>query len=63
MGLTLRKGQGQGQVKLGHQIKMLHECCATHVVWVIWEAEFDGDIISKLYSRKRQCQVKLGQIR
>ena len=63
MGLTLRKGQGQGQVNLGHHIKMLHECRATRVLWVIWDAEFDGDIISKIDSMKGQCQVKVGKIR
>ena len=26
------KGHGQGQAKYGHQIKMLHECRATHVL-------------------------------
>ena len=25
-------------------MKMLHECRATHVLLVIWYAEFDGDI-------------------
>ena len=48
MGLILSKGQGPGQVKYGHQIKMLHVSRATHGSWlgswVIWDAEFDGDI-------------------
>ena len=40
----LSKGQGQGQVKEGHQIKILFKHRATHVLWTIWDAEFDGDI-------------------
>ena len=44
MGLILSKCQDQGQVKEGHQIKMLHEFRATHVLGVIWDAEFDADI-------------------
>ena len=34
---------------------MLHEYHATHVLWVFWDAEFDGHL------RKGQSQVKLGQ--
>ena len=44
MGLIVSKGQGQGQVKQGHQMKMLHVCRAKHVLGVIWNAECDGDI-------------------
>ena len=44
MGLILSKAQGQGQLKQGHQMKMLHKCGATHVLWVIWDAEFNGGI-------------------
>ena len=44
MGLIVGKGQGQGQVKQGHQMKMLHVCRATHVLLVIWNAEYDGGI-------------------
>ena len=63
MSLTLRKGEGQGHVKLGHQIIMLRECRTTHILWVIWDAECDGDIISKFVSKKGQCQVRLCKIR
>ena len=44
MGLIMSKGQGQSQVALGHQMKMLHECRATLVFWIIWDVEFDGGI-------------------
>ena len=39
--LVVSKGQGQGQVKKGHQMKMLHDCHVTHVLRVIWD---DGGI-------------------
>ena len=39
----LSKGQVQGQFKC-HQMRTLNECRATHVLLVIWDAEFDGDI-------------------
>ena len=42
MSFTLSKDQGQGQVMQGHQIKMLHECRATDVLWFIWEVELVG---------------------
>ena len=42
MGLIL--SQRQGQIKLGHQVKMLRECRTAYVLWVIWDAEFDDDI-------------------
>ena len=60
----LSKSQSQGKVKYGHQMKMVFEYRATHVLWVISEAEFDGDIrfFFKFCLRKGQCQVKLGQI-
>ena len=32
---------------------MLHECRATHVFWVIWDAEFDGDIHFWIWPKKR----------
>ena len=65
MGLILSKGQGQGQVKSGPQIKMMHESHATHVLWVIWDVEFDGDTHFKFDRRKGMYlrQAKLGQIR
>ena len=44
-------------------MKMLLECRATHVLTVIWDADFDGDIHFKFGLRKGQCQVKLGQNR
>ena len=40
----LSKGQGKGQVKQDHPIKMLFKRRATHVLWVILDAEFGGDI-------------------
>ena len=43
---------------------MLHECRVTHVLWAIWDVEFDGVFIFfKLGPRKCLCQIKLGQIR
>ena len=59
----LSKDQFQGQVKYGHQIKMQHECCVTHVLWVIWAQNSLVASISKFDPRKRQCNVKLGQTR
>ena len=55
MGLILstRKGQGQGQIKHGHEMNMLQECHATHVLWVIWEVEFDDGVHFKNCSKKR----------
>ena len=44
-------------------MKILHECHVTHVLWVIWDAEFDSGFIFKCELRKGQCQIKLGQIR
>ena len=38
---------------------MLHECCASHVSWVIWNAKYDGVVfIFRLDPRKGQCNVK-----
>ena len=43
---------------------MLSKCRVTHVLWVIWDAEFDGDIhFLKFGPRKGQLKVKLGQNR
>ena len=42
MGFIVSKGQGQ--VKWGHQMEMLHVCRATHVLWVICNEEYDGGI-------------------
>ena len=44
MRIILSEGQGQCQVKSDHQMKMLHECRAAHVLSVIWELQFNGDI-------------------
>ena len=41
---------------------MLFKCRATHVSWVIWDAEFDGDTHFKFDPMKGQLWVKLGQI-
>ena len=61
MGDILSNGQGQCQVKSGHQMEMLHECPATHVLWVIWDAG-SGQTHSKFDRSKVQFQVKLDQI-
>ena len=37
-------------------------CRATHVLFVIYDAEFDGDTHFEIYPRIGQLQVKLGQI-
>ena len=42
-------------------MKMLHVCRAAHVLWVIWNAEYDGGIHLRLDLRKGQYKVKLGQ--
>ena len=39
IGFILSKGQGQCQVKLGHQIKMLHVTCDTCLFWVIRDVD------------------------
>ena len=39
------------------------KCRATYVLWVIWDAEFDGDTHLKYNPRKGQFQVKIGKIR
>ena len=44
-------------------MKMLHDCHATHVLWVIWDAEYDGGIHFRFDARKDQYKVKLGPIR
>ena len=41
---------------------MLHDCRAMHVLWVFMDAEFDRGIHLYAKLRKRQHQVKLGQI-
>ena len=53
IGLTLSKGQGQ--VKHGHQMKMLRECRTAHVLWVIWDVEFTGGITFLLDPKKVQA--------
>ena len=40
---------------------MMHECRATHVLWVVWDAEFDGVIHFMFGLRKSQCRAKLSQ--
>ena len=40
-------------------MKMLHECRAAHVLWVIWNAAFDGGIHLKILPRERSMS---GQI-
>ena len=32
---------------------MLHECRATHVLWVIWDAKIDGSVIFKFWAKYR----------
>ena len=45
---------------------MLFKCRVTHVLWVIWDAEFDGDIYVLILARGnvkfRSNYVKLGHI-
>ena len=41
-------------------MKMLHECRATHALWVIWDAEIDGDIHFEVWPEESQCHVKQG---
>ena len=44
--------------------EMPHECRVTHVLWVIWDEEFDGGIhFLKFGLRNCQCQVIPVQIR
>ena len=38
---------------------MLHECRATHVLWVIWDENLMVAFIFKFDLRKCQCEVKL----
>ena len=59
-GLILSKGQGQ--VKQGHQMKMLHERRVTHVLWATWDIAFDGGIHVLSDPKKGQGQIKLRQI-
>ena len=49
--------------KYGRQMKLLHECRATHVLWVILDVEFDDGIHFFFDPSKGQgqCQVKEGQ--
>ena len=46
--------------QIGRQMKMLHECRASHVLWVIWDIEVDGGIHFLFKPREGQAQ---GQIR
>ena len=41
---------------------LLHECRAAYALWAIWDVEFGGGIHFLFDPRKRQGQVKLGQI-
>ena len=51
-------GRGQGEDKEVHRMEMLHKYRATHVLWVVWDVEFDGDIDL----RKGQCRIKVSEI-
>ena len=44
MDLKLSKVQDQEGVQFSHEMEMMHEHCVTYVLWVIWDAKFDGDI-------------------
>ena len=39
-------------------MKMLHECRAKHVLWIIWDAEFDGGIHFKVWTEERSTSVQ-----
>ena len=41
---------------------MLHDCCATHDLWVIWNAEYDSDIQFWIWPENRPRSGKRGQI-
>ena len=45
-------------------MKTLHECRETHVLWAIWDTEFDGDIRFLIWPEEGQChdKFKLGQM-
>ena len=62
MCLIPSKGQDQCQVKSGHQMKMLHECRAAHVLSDTWELQFNGGIYFLILPRKGQGQANLGLI-
>ena len=55
--------KGQGQVKLGHQIKMPQECRATYVLWAIWKQKPIAIFLCKFDPRKGQFQINIGLIR
>ena len=62
MCLIPSKGQDQCQVKSGHQMKMLHECRAAHVLSDTWELQFNGGIYFLILPRKGRGQANLSQI-
>ena len=41
---------------------MLHDCCATHDLWIIWNAECDSDIQFWIWPENRPRSGKRGQI-
>ena len=49
-----------GQVKLCHQMKMLHECRATQLLCVTWEEQFNDGIHFQFWPHERS---NLGQNR
>ena len=51
--LMLSTGQYQGQVKWGHYMKIYNEYRVTHVLWVIWSVEFDGDTHFHIWPKVR----------
>ena len=57
----LSKHQGQGLVKKVAE-KMLHEFYVTHILWVIWEVEYECGIYFLICQEETSSQVKFGQI-
>ena len=63
MGLILSKNLGQGQVKYGHQMKMLHDDVRRMFYESFGTQNSLMTFIFKFDLRKGQFHVKLGQIR
>ena len=55
-------GQGQGQVKWAHHMKLQHGYRVTHILWVIWHYNLMMILIFTFHLRSGQVQVKKGQI-
>ena len=52
--MCLMLSKGQGQVKWGNQMKMLHHCRLRHMLYEsFWDVEFDADINFRVSSEER----------